>query len=242
MNNMSIGDRMKENYENRYRFKLSRRTPVIMRLDGKAFHSLTKSCEKPFDEDFSDCMEGAVFALVKDIQGAKCAYQQSDEISILLTDFDSLATEAWLDYNIQKMTSISAGLASVVFTYWWHAIKGCSGRGIFDSRVFNIPESEVCNYFVWRQKDWLRNSIQMLGRAHFSHSEMNNKTNDDVHEMLHAKGINWAKLEPKWKNGMFVYKQDREWLIDSNVIFTENRDSIEQYLNIENEGYKGDGG
>ena len=231
MNKMSIGDRMKENYENRYRFKLSRRTPVIMRLDGKAFHSLTKRCEKPFDEDFSDCMRSTVLALVEDIQGAKCAYQQSDEISILLTDFDNLATEAWLDYNIQKMTSISAGLASVVFTHWWR-VKGCAGMPIFDSRVFNIPESEVCNYFVWRQKDWIRNSVQMLGRAHFSHSKMKNKANCEVHDMLHTKGINWAKLEPKWKNGMFLYKQDRDWLVNSNEIFTENRDSIERYLTI----------
>ena len=86
----SIGGRMKDNYEDRYRIKLTRRTPVIVRLDGKAFHTLTRGCEKPFDAALQETMEGTAIELCKQMQGAKCAYVQSDEISILMTDFDNL--------------------------------------------------------------------------------------------------------------------------------------------------------
>lgn len=98
----SIGDRIKNNYENRYRFKLTRRTPVIIRLDGKAFHTLTNKCQRPFDIDFNHCMVNTMQWLLKEIQGAKCGYQQSDEISILLTDFDTLQTDACLERGSNK--------------------------------------------------------------------------------------------------------------------------------------------
>jgi len=162
MTKISIGTRMKNNYEDRYRFKLTRRMPVIIRLDGKAFHTLTRNCQKPFDDLFNNAMIFVMSHLLGEFQGAKCGYQQSDEISILLTDFDALQTEAWFDYNIQKIASVSAGYASAWFTS--HYLND-GEIAVFDSRVFNIPKEEVCNYFIWRQKDWLRNSIQMIGRA-----------------------------------------------------------------------------
>ncbi|MGD9158306.1 MAG: tRNA(His) guanylyltransferase Thg1 family protein [Desulfobacteraceae bacterium] len=136
----SLGERMKENYEFRSRIKLARRIPVIIRLDGKAFHTLTRKCEKPFDDLFRNVMEETALALCREIQGVKCAYTQSDEISLLLTDFDRLGTEAWFDYNLQKITSVSAGIASVCFSKLW-----AEAEGIFDSRAFNAPKEEVCN-------------------------------------------------------------------------------------------------
>ena len=187
MDKDSIGNRMKANYEDRYRFSLTRRTPVIMRLDGRAFHTLTRRMDKPFDEMFSDFMNKTAMFLCSEIQGAKCAYVQSDEISILITDFDTLTTDAWFDYNIQKMTSVSAGLASAYFTnrfFDGHARD--ADIAIFDSRVFNIPKEEVCNYFIWRQLDWMRNSVQMLAQAHFSHKQLQGKNQQAMHEMRKA--------------------------------------------------------
>ena len=218
----SLGDRMKENYENRYRIKLTRRMPVIMRLDGRAFHMLTKRCKRPFDYDFTAAMTQTVLCLMSDIQGAKCAYVQSDEMSFLLTDFDDLNTEAWFDYNMQKMCSVAAGLASVGFTGRW------GEEGIFDCRVFNIPREEVCNYFIWRQKDWERNSLQMLAQAHYSHKQLLNKGKAEMHEMLHDKGVNWADLTKGQKNGWFIF--DSGGQIMEAPIFTENRGAIEYYL------------
>lgn len=222
----SIGNRMKENYENRSRYYLTRRIPVIMRLDGRAFHTLTRKMEKPFDDTFSDTMNKTAVYLCSEIQGAKCAYVQSDEISILITDFDTLTTDAWFDYNIQKMTSISAGLASSIFSF--HYNHG----SVFDSRVFNIPKEEVCNYFIWRQLDWIRNSVQMLAQANFSHKQLHKKNQPAMHEMLHEIGINWADLSNRWKNGTFVFKET-EWILTNAVIFKEDRESIETYIKAE---------
>ncbi len=228
----SIGNRMKENYEHRTRIKLTRRTPVIIRLDGKAFHTLTRNCNKPFDKHFQKCMIYTAFQLCDEIQGAKCAYVQSDEISILLTDFDRLSTDAWFDYNLQKITSISAAMASVFFT---NELKlnpdFINKNGFFDSRAFNIPKEEVCNYFIWRQQDWVRNSLQMLCQSKFSHKQLHKKNSKDMHEMLYTKNINWAKLPDVDKNGTFIYYKN-DWKQYSKIIFQDDRDSIETYLEV----------
>ena len=228
----SLGDRMKGNYEDRSRHYLTRRVPVIMRLDGKAFHTLTGNCDKPFYKDLFEAMQETAIELCINIQGVKCAYQQSDEISLLIVDYDNLNTEAWFDYNIQKMTSISAAMASVTFT------GGFDAYGLFDSRVFNIPKEEVCNYFVWRQKDWLRNSLQMVCRSHFSHKEMNNKNTSDMHEMLHKIGVNWATdYNTIEKNGAFIVKDDLYDMWDvakETPVFTEKRNVIEDLVHSDN--------
>lgn len=200
----SLGDRMKGNYEDRNRVKLTRRMPVIMRLDGRAFHTFTRGLEKPFDPHFVEVMQYVTRCVFDEIQGAKIAYTQSDEISILITDFDNFDTAAWFDYNVQKMVSIAASVASVAFSMNW-------GKPVqFDARVFNIPKEEVINYFRWRYQDWTRNSIQMLARAHFSHKELDKKNVPAMHEMLHQKGVNWADLDPVYKNGTTFTKTERQ--------------------------------
>ena len=230
MANMSLGDRMKMYYEERSQTSLDRRTPVIMRLDGKAFHTVTKHCEKPFDDKLRNCLIRATRRLLSEMQGARCAFLQSDEISILLIDYDTLTSEAWFDYNVQKLNSISSGILSVQFSIEFTTFA------TFDSRVFNIPGAEVNNYFVWRQKDWERNSIQMLARAHFSHKECHNKKIPDLHEMLYTKHINWTDLESYWKNGTLITKQSRveglrsEWIDEAAPIFTQSRDVIDNML------------
>ena len=232
----ALGDRMKQNYENRARYKLTRRMPVVIRLDGKAFTALTRKCDKPFDEDFAHAMGLTAFELCREIQGAKCAYVQSDEISILLTDFDKLDTEAWFDYNLQKMVSVSAGIASVCFTMaFGNTLFNAADYGVFDSRAFSLPKEEVANYFVWRQKDWLRNSVSMLAQSVVSHNELHKKSQADMHEMLHTKGINWANLDGRWKNGQFVRKGEDGWGVFDAPIFTQDRSAIEQYLEAEDE-------
>ena len=153
-----IGDRMKKNYENRARTYLTRRTPVIIRLDGKAFHTLTRDCEKPFDDRFGWAMQKTGSMLVHLIQGCLCAYVQSDEISLLLTDYRRFNTEAWFDYNLQKIVSVSAAMATAYFNEYYDSDR----IAFFDSRAFNLPREEVNNYFVWRQKDWIRNSTRQV--------------------------------------------------------------------------------
>ena len=111
----SLGDRMKSNYENRAKTYLVRRQPVILRLDGKAFHTFTRGLKRPYDEIFHKAMNDTLMTLCESIQGCKVGYTQSDEITLLLTDYDTLTTDAWFDYAVQKMCSIAASTATLAF-------------------------------------------------------------------------------------------------------------------------------
>lgn len=198
----SLGDRMKHNYEDVTRFYLIRRMPVIIRLDGKAFHTFLRNTKKPFDEHFIQCMYFAAADVADQIQGFKVLYTQSDEVSILITDYDDLNTQGWFDYNIQKIVSVSAALMTAKFNFYY-----ASKNAVFDSRVFNIPREEVANYFLWRALDWQRNSIYMYAGAFFSHKQLMNKGQEDIHEMLHGIGKNWATdLGSSLKNGVWGVK------------------------------------
>jgi len=224
----SIGNRLKRNYEFRQRDKLLKRIPVIIRLDGRTFHTVTKYCKRPFDRDFIGSIASTACYLCDNIQGAKCAYCQSDEISILVTDFDKLTTDAWFDYVKSKVESISAGLASAYFTVnWCHDDEKIV---VFDSRARNYPKEEICNYFIWRQQDWTRNSVTMYTRSVYPHNELLYKKQPDMHDMIHKKGLNWSNLEDVYKNGTFIYKEQGFWIEKHDVIFTKNRNEIERFL------------
>ncbi|MEK6879689.1 MAG: tRNA(His) guanylyltransferase Thg1 family protein [Nanoarchaeota archaeon] len=231
MTNDPLGDRIKHQYEDRTRYFLPRRSYSIIRCDGRAFHGL--KLKKPFDNEFMKAMQCTAFDLCREIQGAKFAYVQSDEISVLVTDFDQITTEAWFDGNIQKIVSISAGIASIRFGRYFD-VHQC----VFDSRVFTIPDpTEVENYFIWRQQDANRNSIQMAARAVYSHKELNNKNTSDLQELLHQKGINWNDYATDEKRGSVVKKvnstfDDRgSWIVDKDIpIFTQSRDYLRRMI------------
>lgn len=257
----SLGSRMKQNYESVFKYKLPERTPVIIRLDGRAFHTLTSKADKPFDLNFIELMNETTKYLCENIQGTQIAYIQSDEISILLHNYKKLDSQSWFNNEIQKMCSISAGLASSFFTYQLFGMNlKLKHRGYtfpeivqFDSRCFVLPESEVNNYFVWRQKDWERNSVQMLAQSLYSHKELMNKNNSELQEMCFQKGKNWNNLSINLKRGRCcIYKavhkkidfeiygtdlgSSMQWVIDNNIpIFTQDRNYIEKYLEVEGE-------
>lgn len=223
----SLGDRMKENYENRAKTYLVRRMPVIIRLDGKAFHTFTKGLKKPYDEIFHNTMNATMKYLCENIQGCKLGYTQSDEITLLLTDYDTLTTDAWFDNNVQKICSVSASMATMVFnrfftkffneifTYgkdeseeYTRILFNKIGIAMFDSRCFNIPEDEVVNCFIWRQQDATRNAIQMLGQCNFSHKELQGKSCSDIQDMLMLqKGINFNDMPTEFKRGVCCVKE-----------------------------------
>jgi tRNA(His) guanylyltransferase len=238
--NCAISQRMKANYEERVRTYLTRRTPVIIRLDGKAFHTYTKGLQKPFDEGLIEDMNQTAMYLCKEIMGAKCAYVQSDEISILVTDFDNLETQAWFDYSVQKMTSVSASLATGKFNLLrvnrelnligkMDYIDSDFKIAFFDSRVFNIPKEEVANYFLARQKDAVKNSIASLAQSLYPHKELENKNQNTLQEMSFQKGYNWNDLPYGQKRGRFIVKN-----LYVNDMFVDG-DKIKQ---IEDEFYQ----
>ena len=201
--NDSLGDRIKGNYEARARHYLTRRTPVVIRVDGRAFHTYTQGFKRPFDGRIIDAMVIAATQVYTEMQGCKMAYIQSDEVSFVLTDYDGLNTEAWFDYCQNKIESISAALMSVAFH---KAMRLANHKElvVFDARAFNIPESEVANYFLWRAKDWLRNSVQMLAQSVFSHKELQGLNIRECLGLLRSRGHDWDELLEDEKYGTFI--------------------------------------
>lgn len=231
MDRDDLGNRMKERYESRSQSYLPRRTYTIIRLDGKAFHTLTRGCAKPFDYSLMEIMDRVTKDLCENIQGAQFAYTQSDEISILLTDFDKINTEAYFDGNVQKICSVSASIATAYFnTYKAHRFT--LNYGLFDSRCFAITDPiEVANYFVWRQQDATRNSISMAAQSMYSQKELHGKNTSQMQEMIHQKGKNWNDYPGGAKRGrMIVYEEpDMEyvgyhrsiWAVQEPPVFTQ---------------------
>ncbi len=212
-----LGSRMKDNYELRARHYLTCRTPVIVRVDGRAFHTLTAKYDRPFDDRFGEAMFTAAFDLFGSMQGCKMAYVQSDEASFVLTDYDTLNTQGWFDYKQSKIESISAGIMTASFCFE-SAIHNRPVKAAFDSRAFNVPEDEVANYFLWRAQDWHRNSVSMYAQSFFSHKELFGKNIPAIHEMLHGLGKNWTTdLRDEQKNGIFLYRGVRDTVSDLTV-------------------------
>lgn len=266
----ALGQRMKEYYEARSRSYLTRRSNVIIRIDGCHFHTFTRGLRKPYDEIFIKTMQLTCKDLCENIQGCKIGYVESDEISLLITDYDTLQTAAWFDYQVQKICSVAASMAAMYFNKRWaeqvkdfykHNVednwreddderyynnvltKKVELGGYFDARCFNIPKEEVTNYFIWRQNDATRNSIQGLAQANFSQKQIQGLNNSQLQDKLMLeKNINWNDCKTVEKRGTCVIhtwdeKLNRSrWEIDEDIpIFSQNRDYIEHVLPVAGE-------
>ena len=216
----ALGNRIK-GYETVSRNFLCKRTPVMVRVDGRAFHTFTRGADRPFDKRIMDSMVAAATAVAIDMQGFKAAYVQSDEATFLMTDYDDINTEGWFGYNLSKIISLSASIMSVEFNKWYGTDKGndCISTAVFDSRAFNVPRDDVANAFLWRMKDWERNSLQMYCQSVFSHKQLHKKNKDDMHEMLHQEGKNWTTdLTDQQKNGTWIVKKDFSLVAKCDVL------------------------
>lgn len=237
MDRSDLANRMKE-YEKRNQYYLQKRTPVAIRVDGRSFHTFTKGFQKPFDKILMSSMQETAKYMCENIQNAKCAYMQSDEITIILVDYDALETDCWFDYRTDKICSIAASMATLKFNMafkeailneeweWKNSLtpqsveiqkahsdyiatlkKAAQKGAMFDARCFNIPKEEVANLIYWRQLDAMRNSIQMVGQANFSHKELQNKSCNDIKEMLlKEKEIDWNSFPEDCKRGSACIK------------------------------------
>lgn len=273
-----LGKRMKTFYEEIPKTRLMRRVPVSIRIDGKAFHTFTKGFQKPFDEVLIKSMQDTMKYLCENIQGCVLGYTQSDEITLILIDYKKFTSSAWFDYEIQKVCSIAASMATMAFNKYFSEninsecyvfddelldngdfnpnykneylidlytthIKASYKGAMFDARCFNIPKEEVANLIYWRQIDATRNSIQMVGQANFSHKELQNKSCDQIQDMLMTqKGINWNDIPSYQKHGSCCIKEEyrfndslrSRWIIDNDIpIFKgDNRKYIEDMIYV----------
>lgn len=231
----ALGDRMKSFYEEVTKTKLIRRMPVIIRLDGCHFHTFTKGFRKPFDELLIKTMQATMKYLCENIQGCVLGYTQSDEITLLLVDYTKLETSAWFDYEVQKMVSVSASLATFAFNKYFNELyleqlankngevdeydlvydKARRKGAFFDSRVFNITKEEVTNCFYWRQVDAERNSINSLAQSLFSHKSLQGLNLKDTKAKIEQeKGIVWGNLPTTQKRGSCcIKKMELKWIL-----------------------------
>lgn len=250
-----LGDRMK-NYEARNQYWLQTRTPVIIRVDMRAGHTFTKGFQRPFDEVFGNSMVRTMEYCATNIGNCVFAYCQSDEITFVLSDYRKLNTDAWFSYRTDKLCSIAASMATMAFNRFFEAemnvfkashtvfdtnewaypeagalygyyMLAKSKGAMFDARCFNIPKEEVCNCVYWRQLDATRNSIQMVGQANFSHNELQDKSCNEIQDMLHEqRGINWNDFPTRWKRGV-AWTKTNGVDYEMPILRGENRDYVD---------------
>ena len=254
MKHSELSERMKI-YERASERHLMRRVPLICRLDGCHFSSWTRGLGRPYDDNLKLCMEYAAYVVCSEISGARYAYTQSDEISILVIDYQQLNTEPWFGYRGNKVESVAASICTAGFNT--AALKYLPGQiskkglAIFDARAFSVPKEDVVNAFLWRQEDCSKNSISSLAQVHFSHKELDSKNSSDKQDMLMLqKGVNWNDVPTHYKRGTSLYKVQVEspnpidptgptvirnkWVVDHEMpILTQNRAYVERWLNPE---------
>ena len=236
-----LGKRMKENYEQIAQTKLMRRTPVAIRIDGKAFHTFTYGLRKPFDEILATTMQETMRYLCENIQGCVLGYTQSDEITLILQDYATLETDAWFGYKVQKICSVAASMATYYFNHrfmikvadyidsimalqdcdieeekkYMDALRVSRNKGaFFDARCFNIPKEEVTNLIYWRQLDARRNAVQAIGQCVFSQKELQNKSCNEIIAMLGEKKIFVQDFKSEYINGSCCVKKPSDVIID----------------------------
>lgn len=247
----SLGDRIK-GYESRNQYFLQKRTPVIIRLDMRAGHSYTKGLTKPFDNVFINAMIQTMESLCEEVQNCVFAYTQSDEITLVLVDYQNINTSAWFEYRTDKLCSISASLATYYFNKafaenakrliatsnhnddYMITLERCMDKpAIFDARCFNVPRDEVTNTVYWRQLDAVRNSVQACGQAEFSHRQLDHKNSDDIKEMLREIGKPWENLPIYKQRGTCCKREDGDWVTDYSMplLVKEGRAYLEDIIN-----------
>lgn len=250
-----LGTRMKTFYESAPKIHLMHRCPVAIRLDGRAFHTFAKGFQKPFDEILMESMQETMQYLCENIQGCVFGYTQSDEITLILVDYKNLTSAAWFDYEVQKICSIAASMATMAFNKYFYdnvfmynataAIdlsnkeypfkkvysKAVEKGAMFDARCFNIPKEEVANLIYWRQLDAMRNSVQAVGQANFSHKELQGKSCENIKEMLKEKGANWDNFPLECQRGSCCVKNAIA-IKKEQVIFPSGKKMIRSIIEL----------
>lgn len=241
----SLGDRMK-GYESITNASLIKRMPVIIRIDGMHFHTFTRGFKKPFDSVFQKAMKETTKILCLKIQGCVFAYTQSDEISLLLCDFQTYDTQPWFGNRVEKICSAAASLATLYFNLYFKSIvseevgdndenliaylKAISTGAIFDARCFNLTKDEVNNYFVWRQKNCMSNSVQSMAQSLFSQKEIQGISTDGlVSKMAEEMDVDYFSIADEYQRGVAVKKTENGWITDTAIpIFSINKSYVEE--------------
>lgn len=225
---MNLADRMKD-YENREDRRLIPLLPTLARMDGRAFHALTKKMERPYDKRFSDCMKTTMLQLAQETH-ALVGYTQSDEISLLWHHEDH-KSQMFFNGRVIKMISALASLATIYFykalmTIYPEYADRCP---TFDARVWQVPtKAEAVNALLWREQDAVRNSINMASQYYYSHGELLHKSNAEKQELLFQKGVNWNDYPAFFKRGTYGHR-----VVLERILTQEEASKFPEYYNGE---------
>jgi tRNA(His) 5'-end guanylyltransferase len=216
---LKLGDRMKA-LQSLRDYKLDKKEYVLCHIDGRAFSKLIKhNFELPFDDKFIDFMNQTAIYLCKSIQGCKLAYVQSDEISLLLTDFSKEETGNFFQYRLCKLQSVIASLATGEFNRLWYcdqiinnpsdAVNIISSRKPvqFDCKAWNVYEyNDAFAWFKFRQNDCIRNSKQQAAQTYVKpKKKLVNLSSDQQIELLKNEyGIDWNEYSNGKKYGRLI--------------------------------------
>lgn len=185
--------------------------PLLVRLDGRAFHTFCRGLARPFDQRLSFCMQSTAAALVEEFH-ATTGYTQSDEITLAWITEEGSRAQLPFDGRYQKLCSVLAGFASATFA---RLVPGClpeknSATPCFDARAWQVPTpADALEVFFWREDDAVKNSVQMAARAVVSHKELDGKGRKDQLDILHAKGIRWNDYPAFFKRGSYFRRVTR---------------------------------
>lgn len=226
-------DDLMKMWEYRYKTLLDSQHYVLIRVDGRAFHTYCERLDKPYDRLLIDAMQGTMGHLANNLQGVRFAYTQSDEISLLITAFQGDEKDGTRELpfggSLQKLVSHTAAMASVEFNRirirQGAAFANSSNLATFDSRAWTFPGNDegmglVMKYFRWRQQDCIRNSVHMAARAVFSAKELHGVNSREQRRMLAEAGNPWEDLPDKFKYGS-ILRKERQTLLskDGNTYY-----------------------
>lgn len=204
----AMGDRHKAFEARETMHRLMPGLPVLVRLDGRAFHTFTRGLARPYDERLSRSMIETTKYLV-DHTHASVGYTQSDEISLAFPNTDP-DNQVMFDGRVQKLCSVLAAMATAKFNQ--QILANIPEKAhllpLFDARVYQYPTLDLAaESFVWRETDATRNSLTMAAHAYYSHKELHKAGYARKHEMLHAKGLNWNDYPDFFKKGTYVRRE-----------------------------------
>ena len=175
--------------------------PLLVRLDGRAFHTFCRNFKRPYEPKMCVAMLETTRALVSSFKPA-IGYTQSDEITLLFP-----TPQALFDGRFQKLTSVLAGFASAYFLNECRKLDLGRPDAIphFDARAWQVPsKKEAIEVFVWREDDAVKNSISMAAQAYYSHKQLMNKNSAQKHDMLHERGVNWNDYPVHFRRGVYL--------------------------------------
>ena len=94
--------------------------------------------------------------LCENIQGCVLGYTQSDEITLILVDYQKLTSSAWFDYEVQKLCSISASMATMAFNKYFAENVA---NEILEYKTSMVPQCVEIQQEIKKYHDTLRAAV-----------------------------------------------------------------------------------